>query len=95
MVPRNQFIACIIRQYGTGLYRTCVSLDQNNSICLGTHSDEKSAAETIDQFLEIHEKGRIKTAEDVLEFLNSIQPKRQDEPFQLPVTIEGEVDLAA
>ena len=95
MVPRNQFIACIIRQYGTGLYRTCVSLDQHNSICLSTHSDEKSATETINQFLDFHEKGRIKTTEDLLEYANSIRPKEREEGMQLPVATEGEIQLAA
>ncbi len=72
MVPRNQIIACVVRQYGTGLYRTCVSLDKNNTICLSTHPDEASAYETINRFLETHQKGQIKVLEDVMSFINSI-----------------------
>ena len=73
MIPRNQPTACIIKQYGTGLYRTCVSLDKDHTVCLSTHQDEMEATETIDRFLESCQKGEIKTLEDVLVFMDSIR----------------------
>ncbi len=88
MVPRKQMIACVIRQYGTGLYRTCVSLDENSSICLSTHQDEKSAIESINRFLDNYHKGQIKTTEDVLAFANSMHPT-------LPVVEQNICELAA
>jgi len=72
MVPRNQVIACVVRQYGTGLYRTCVSLDRNNTICLSTHQDEASATEIINRFLETFQQGQIKVNDDVLSFMDSL-----------------------
>ena len=72
MVPRNQVIACVVRQYGTGLYRTCVSLDRNNTICLCTHQDEASATEIINRFLETFQQGQIKVNDDVLSFMDSL-----------------------
>jgi hypothetical protein len=72
MVPRKKIIACVIRQYATGLYRSCVSLDENNSICLSTHQDEKSAIESINRFLENYQQGQIKTVEDALAFVDSM-----------------------
>ena len=72
MEPRKELIACVVRQYTSGLYRTCVSLDRNNTICLGTHQDEASAIQTINQFLETYQDGKIKTLEDILLYVNSI-----------------------
>jgi hypothetical protein len=72
MEARKKLIACVVRQYTSGLYRTCVSLDRNNTICLGTHQDEASATETINQFLETYRDGKIKTLEDILLYVNSI-----------------------
>jgi hypothetical protein len=86
MRPRNQIFACVIKQYGTGLYRTCVSLDRNNTICLSTHHDESSATETINRFLEIYQKGEIKTIEDIMIFVKSIS---------LPVIEQNTLERAA
>jgi hypothetical protein len=69
MEPRKELIACVVRQYTSGLYRTCVSLDRNNTICLGTHPDEASATKTINQFLETYQDGQIKTLEDILLYI--------------------------
>jgi hypothetical protein len=71
MIPRNQLIACVIRQYGTGLYRACVSLEKNNAICLSTHQDEPSATEMVNRFLEKYHQGEIRTIEDILSFITS------------------------
>ena len=99
MVPRSPLLACVIRQYGTGLYRTCVSLDSNNTICLSTHPDEASATAMINRFLEIYQKGEIKTAEDVLFFINSTRVEDPDLPhlinIPLPVTERNVHELAA
>ena len=74
MFIRNQIIACVVKQYGTGLYRSCVSLNKGSTICLSTHDDEQSANETINQFWQFWEarKGEIKQPEDVSLFLKSI-----------------------
>src|SRR5262245_28951511 len=64
MPPRNRLIACIIRQYGAGLYRAWVSLDKGHMVCLGAYQDEAEATETIDRFMDTYQDGLIKTAED-------------------------------
>ena len=73
MFTRNQIIACVVRQYGTGLYRSCVSFNKDNTVCLNTHDDEQSATETINRFWEACKKGEIKQFEDLPLFLKSIQ----------------------
>ena len=93
MIPRNQLIACIIKQYGTGLYRTCVSVDKNNAICLSTHQDEAGATEVINRFLEIYQQGQIKTLEDILIFTNSTCVKDLAAP--LPVIEQSVEQMAA
>ena len=93
MVPRKPIIACVIRQYGTGLYRTCVSLDQGSTVCLSTHHDEASATETINRFLETYQKGQIKTLEDVLTFVDSVRAK--DPPVPLTLVGQSTCELAA
>ena len=40
MVPRNQIFACVIKQYGTGLYQACVSFNKGHPIFLSAHHDE-------------------------------------------------------
>jgi hypothetical protein len=86
-------IACIIRQYGTGLYRTCVSLDKSSTICLSTHQDEASATETINRFLEAYQKGQIKTIEDILIFVDSMRAK--DKVMPSPVIEQSVGEMAA
>src|SRR5215510_8880128 len=71
MAPRNQLIACVIRQYGTGLYRAWVSLNKSHTVCLGAPQDEANATELINRFLETYQDGQIKTPEDILTYLNS------------------------
>lgn len=73
MFTRNQIIACVVRQYGTGLYRSCVSWNKGSTVCLGTHDDEQSATETINRFWEACKKGEIKQSEDLPLFLKSIR----------------------
>jgi hypothetical protein len=91
--PRKELIACVIRQYGTGLYRTCVSLDKNNTICLSTHQDEASATETINRFLEAYQKGQVKTLEDILIFIDSL--RMNDSAAPLPETEQSVGEMAA
>ena len=69
---RNPILACVIKQYGTGLYRTCVSFDKGHTVFLSAHPDEDSAGETINRVQEACRDGTIKTAEDVTSFADSL-----------------------
>ncbi len=73
MARRNQVIAVVIKQYATGLYRTCVSLDRDDMTFLSTHKDELSANETIGLFWQAYDEGRLKTADDMATFIHSIE----------------------
>jgi hypothetical protein len=73
MARRNQVIAVVIKQYGTGLYRTCVSLNRDEVTFLSTHKDEGSANETIGLFWQAYDEGQLKTPKDVETFIHSIQ----------------------
>ena len=64
-------MAVIIRQYGTGLYRSYVSLSRDNSVCLGTHSDEQSAADRLNHFWKAYDEGAIRTPEDLTGLIDS------------------------
>jgi hypothetical protein len=93
MARRNQVIAVVIKQYGTGLYRTCVSLDRDDVTFLSTHKDERSATETIGLFWQAYDEGRLKTPEDVTAFVGSIEPRgalQADQALQptLPMAAE-------
>jgi hypothetical protein len=92
-MPHNQIFPCVIKQYGTGLYRVYVSLDRNNTICLSTHHDESSATETFNRFLEAYQKGEIKALEDILRFINTIRSK--DPAISLPVLDPTTCEVAA
>lgn len=72
MFTRNQIIACVIRQYGTGQFQSCVSLNKGSTVCLSTHDDEQTATEIINRFWEACNKGEIKQPEDLSLFLKSI-----------------------
>ncbi len=85
MARRNQVIAVVIKQYGTGLYRTCVSLGKDDVTFLSTHKDERSANETISLFWQAYDDGELKTQEDVASFINSIQPKKASKPDNNPL----------
>jgi hypothetical protein len=80
MSRRNQVIAVVIKQYGTGLYRSCVSLKKDNITFLSTHNDERSASKTIDLFWQAFDEGRLKTQEDIATFINSIQQTNASYP---------------
>jgi hypothetical protein len=71
---RNPILACVIKQYGTGLYRTCVSFDKGHTAFMTAHPDEESATETINRFEEACQDGTIKTVEDVTSFATSLIP---------------------
>jgi hypothetical protein len=73
MARRNQVIAVVIKQYGTGLYRTCVSLNRDEVTFLSTHKDERSANETIGLFWQAYDEGQLKTPGDVETFIHSLQ----------------------
>jgi hypothetical protein len=65
MRRRQEILAVVIKQYGTGLYRTCVSLNRENVTCLGEHEDEGSAAERISLFWKAYDEGTIRNSEDL------------------------------
>ncbi len=89
MARRNHVIAVVIKQYGTGLYRTCVSLDKDNVTFLSTHRDERSANETISRFWKAYDEGQLKTPEDVATFINAIDaPETPTLPPATPVLVE-------
>ena len=67
-------IAVVIKQYGTGLYRTCVSLNRENSVCLGTHDNEGSANERISQFWKAYDEGTIRHPDDLLGLVEAPAP---------------------
>jgi hypothetical protein len=69
---QNQVIAVVIKQYGTGLYRACVSLDRDDVTFLSVHRDERSATETINLFWRAYDDGRLKTRADVATFIDSL-----------------------
>jgi hypothetical protein len=85
MARRNQVIAVVIKQYGTGLYRTCVSLDKDDVTFLSTHKDERSANETISLFWRAYDEGQLKTPADVAVFINSMQSKKAPQPDNHPL----------
>ena len=72
MKKQPNLFACVIRQYGTGLYRACVRLGKDHLVCLGTHQNEASAEEAMNRFLEAQRDGEMKTAEEIAAFANSI-----------------------
>jgi hypothetical protein len=90
---RNPILACVIKQYGTGLYRTCVSFDKGHAAFLSAHPDEESATETINRFQEACRDGTIKTAEDLTGFAISLDPK--GDAIHGPPSRERGLSLAA
>lgn len=84
MTSRNQVIAVVIKQYGSGLYRTCVSLDKDDVTFLSTHKDERSANETISLFWRAYDEGQLKTCDDVKSFINAIHPQEPKTPTTPP-----------
>src|SRR5262245_11560232 len=74
VTPRqNHVIAVVIKQYGTGLYRACVSLDRDDVTFLSAHKDERSANETINLFWRAYDDGQLKTPEDVASFIDLVR----------------------
>ena len=63
-------IAVVIKQYGTGLYRTCVSLNRDNSVCLGTHDSETSANEKLNLFWKAYDEGTIRHPDDLVRLVD-------------------------
>ncbi len=59
MADRKGWIACVIRQYGTGLFRSCISPGDGTSLCLLTTPDESLAELTVDRFIEELENDRL------------------------------------
>jgi hypothetical protein len=93
MVQRNPILACVIRQYGTGLFKACVSFNKGHTVFLSDHQDEESANETINRFQEACRDGTIKTAEDVMGFAGSLVSTNESNHHLF--SNEGELSLAA
>ncbi len=93
MIQRNPILACVIKQYGTGLYRTCVSFNKGHTVFMSAHPDEESANETINRFQEACRDGTIKTAEDLTSFAGSLDPKVEADHGRF--SNESELRLAA
>ena len=68
-----ELFACVIRQYGTGLYRACVSVEEDQLVYLGSYQNESKAHETMSRFLDARRSGEVSTAEDVAVFAASLQ----------------------
>src|SRR5262245_43509677 len=90
---RNPILACVIKQYGTGLYRACVSFDKGHTVFLSAHPDEESATETINRFQEACRDGTIKTPEDLTGFATSLDPI--GDAIHGPPSLESVLSLAA
>jgi len=75
-MPRQQkIIAVVIKQYGTGLYRTCVSLGTGSMTYLGTYNDELSASAKLGQFWQAWDEGQIREPEDLITLLTEPAPE--------------------
>ena len=72
MKKQPNLFACVIRQYGTELYRACVRLGKDHLVYLGTHQNEAGAEEAMNRFLEAQQDGEMKTAEEVAAFARSL-----------------------
>jgi hypothetical protein len=75
MPSRNRLIACVIRQYGAGIFRAWVSLNKGHTVCLGAYQDEAEATETIDRFMDTYQEGQIKAPEDILPHIDSTRAR--------------------
>ncbi len=78
MLRRQQIIAVVIKQYGTGLYRSCVSMGKDNVVYMGTHQDERSANERISQFWKAYDEGEIKQPEDLARWMGRPAPAAEE-----------------
>ncbi|MFZ4627281.1 MAG: hypothetical protein ACOYNR_03020 [Blastocatellia bacterium] len=83
---RQQILAVVIRQYRTGLYRSCVSLNQGNLVTMGTHEDERSAEESLNRFWKAYDEGEIRHSDDLLRWLTPASPSS---PTVLSENAEG------
>ncbi len=88
MPRRQQILAVVIRQYGTGLYRTCISLGRENLAFIGSYADEQSANQRIAQFWSAYDRGEIAHPED-------LQRLMSDQPPDSPLTEPQLLPLAA
>lgn len=79
MRHQHGVVAVIIKQYGTGLYRTCVSLSRENSVCLGTHTDEESASARLSSFWQAYDEGTIRVSEDLQPLIDPPESKTEAE----------------
>jgi hypothetical protein len=68
-----ELFACVIRQYGTGLYRACVRVERDRLVYLGSYQNESKAHETMSRFLEAQQSGEVRTVDDLAGFVAGLQ----------------------
>lgn len=91
-MPRHQqIIAVVIKQYGTGLYRTCVSMGKENVMFLGAYRDERAANEKINQFWKAYDEGEIKRPEDLRRLMAEPAPALSPLPPLPPVAAAEQI----
>ncbi len=73
MQHQKSVVAVVIKQYGTGLYRTCVSLNRERTVCLGTHADEETASARLTRFWKAYDEGTIRATEDLLQLIDPVE----------------------
>lgn len=83
MNTRKSIITAVIRQYGTGLYKACVSLEPNQSVCLNIYINEAEAEDTIERFKSAVVKGDINSMENVYNFIESIKPLQENQELAI------------
>jgi hypothetical protein len=76
-MPQNRGVVAVIiknygnyGQYGANLYRTCVSLNRDKTICLGTDKDEESASARLSSFWQAYDEGTIRGTDDLLRLVD-------------------------
>lgn len=80
MAPHDEIFACVIRQYGTGLFRSCILWQGKDTICLSEHMDERSANETLHRFLEAFREKDMTSLEEVSLFATSFTAPPMEPP---------------
>jgi hypothetical protein len=80
MAPHNDIFACVIRQYGTGLFRSCILWQGKDAICLSEHADERSANETLHRFLEAFREKDMTSLEEISLLATSLTEATMEPP---------------
>lgn len=91
MKNQRKFFVCVIRQYGAGLYRTCVRVEEGQMSTLGSYASETAANEAMNRFLEAEREGHVKSSADITAFIQALQ---SDQTASQPYTSSDQL-LAA